>query len=1247
MNTRRENTFRMAKVLPCIVAIALLLNIFQMTQVSRSVSYIPPAPSKLDVQITVGIPDITYDAGMGIHHVVLEWQAPENDPQKVADEADNGSIIENGYRLFTSDDNVNFVQRQPAMPLATASVDITSNGPAPFKSGMVYYAYIKYYHKHKNGAEHESLQSHTAAFMTEINASVRPASTNALEIQWDDVRYNGQRIDYNIHISESKDFSKVTTLSIRQQNIGSSGPVIPVPAERKLSVTVKGSEYGIKPGTVYYVKIEPLVNDSTIRHKAESRIIVGYTKILAAISKISGSWWRLQWNGVTDSTLGSGQEVIYKIKRGNISEWDNPILVTIGETTDNKFQVSVTQNRYFYIITAEIKDQFGNQLHDGVQSGKLTAVEADVPAKPPVPELRDEIRTYYPGGTVVYRSDDPGSLKPAEFTVAWTPPRHPDGSIDDAVVYDIWLLTNPADLSNPYAEKYASEFIVPAADFIKVSEKTIAFRHTFTNLTPNTTYYLKIIAKKLYTVNQSSWLASVYYESDPALRVITTPGAGPLDQPPAPAKPPLGIKKLYDSNNIFTGFDIGKTSAAIEWKNKWKEKWNNTAGKWEYAEDNENAADAVYRTVIYDTGVTFRLGYALYKDNMDYGTLKSLPTQIVNLKNNISGVLQQYNLTGLKPNTAYVVWLRAYRDDISLLSEPSDPVVIVTKPDYAESTERPEVPRFSYGRAGDTFINLGWNIKPGYTYYLKYSTSDNISSAKDSYTFTPQDLQENPVISIGGLEQQTNYSFWIQADSTGKKKEEGLSLWSDSFNIKTLPFIPPTVPKGFGVGTVNKNSIKYVWTKAEGIEYVLQISRDITYKDYKEYKAGLVDTYTVDGLLSNYRYYARLYAVDSGRKLKSQPTESIIARTLRSNDEYDSDIDNEITVSESFIDETERQGNRTIAVTGANAERFIEKVQFDKILDYRFDLPVLTAGNAKNVLIFSNKVFRALSRLKEYIIIDLGEVCFTIKPGVFETDMITKFIAANSDANIELTVGKNDEGGIAANKDLTYVTGVFSISVNITKGNTVKPVKSFGRPVVATYTYGAGDIIEGNAAGCYYYNDDTGKWSRKDTTYRTDEPTGKLKASFNLDKPGKSAVLRNSPVEAEFLDISEHPGYGKIVFLYSRYNLASIKTGFFRPYDPITLEELIKLLFDLLEEEDVEDYAVAAFKAGFISARDVKNTGRLCTENDILKMFDRYYQIKTGKKAVQRNNVQASKKSVTRGDTMILLYNFLKEKGGI
>jgi len=55
------------------------------------------------------------------------------------------------------------------------------------------------------------------------------------------------------------------------------------------------------------------------------------------------------------------------------------------------------------------------------------------------------------------------------------------------------------------------------------------------------------------------------------------------------------------------------------------------------------------------------------------------------------------------------------------------------------------------------------------------------------------------------------------------------------------------------------------------LEYILELADNVDYEDAVEYKVGMVSEFTVGGLLSNHRYYARLYSYDPVKNLRSNP----------------------------------------------------------------------------------------------------------------------------------------------------------------------------------------------------------------------------------------------------------------------------------------------------------------------------------------------------------------------------------------
>jgi hypothetical protein len=1253
-------------------------------------SFAQPAPTDMNVATTGEKYDITYNKMTGEHKVTLTWNTPPEQPDLPEDIAQNG-IVQGGnpnYRIYTSTDNVNFVQYPiPVVgggaPGTPVTYQIDRHGNQPLKSGTIYYARVTAFHRHvRDGVEtiHESLPSSTVIFMTELDVQVKPAGTDEIEIKWDDVYYGTRRISYDIVISESKDFVQARTFSVREENISASGPVIPVLSERKLSFTARGGDFGMRPGTIYYVKIKPIINDLQVRYNTETPTMVGYTRIVAAMTKMSDEWWKLEWNPVTNATLGPGEKVTYLIKRGDVSQWSNPVLVTLGETSDTKFFINSSGGNYFYIIVAEVKDQFGNPIPDGLQSSRLTTVEADLPAYPPAPDIQDVIMS--PLGS---RPDDPTatrlfdyseSLEPSEATVAWFAPKLADGGLDTATLYDIWLLTNPDDIYNPNAVKLSENYSVPVSDHMLISGDVVAFRYRFQDLVPNTTYYLKIVAKKLYTVNEDGMLITRYYQSAPALKVIITPTDGPIDQPVTPAKPPFRIGTTQEG-----GQDIGQSSVRVEWDNKWWELWDTSGGtgKWvyvseedfmEYMEDELGVSEeeyaeqyaeksvtttvsgSVYRHIVYDEGVTFRIGYTVYQEGMDYEIIRTLPTQVSNLPNNMNNgnIVQTYNLTGLAANTTYVIWLRAYRNYVQLLSEPSDPVIAVTKPDTGSVVVKPTVPRFNYNRPGDTYVDLQWDyvLEEGYTYYIWYSKTDDYSTASGDITVTQEDLMRSTVYRVTGLERDTVYYFWIQADSTGQKNEEGMSLISDSYVVKTLPFIPPDTPKGFGLkntlDAVGKDYLTFEWIKVDGLQYILEISPDIDYKGAKEYAAGAVSEYRISGLRSNFRYYIRLYAYDPEKDLKSRPTQSITVRTRRSDDDYDADVDTDDVITGPFVEETWSRGIWTFTVTGVNADRLIEQVRTDNILDYRFDMSDARSRTTQRVLLISNRVFRALSELKENVIIDTGAVKYLIRPDVFSTPQERQILGKVRDFDLEISITEDGYRGGYAGIGYTYGTKAGEIRVEARYGSTKVPFTAFNRPMKVFFRFSEEGAFEDPLYGGYAYDASSGQWTGGSLDLEYDRILKRGYASFEISYPCKAAVLSKT---SRFTDIFNHYAASRISDISARYDLKSVKSSLFRPNDYLTVEEAVKIIMDVLGYNYDEKYAGTAVKAGFIPASYASDMGRWCSVRDLFRMLDRLYEIMSGDKAAARRASSGDSNPITRGNAMIELYNVLVEIGEI
>lgn len=1168
----------------------------------------------------------------------------------------DADIISNGYRIYTREEGK--TQWSP-YPVTVDSgpnpreIVIDANGEEKLNSGTIYSARVTAFHTHQddNDAQetHESsiLTATNINFLTDIQLTVKTAGTDSIEIKWDDVKLNNNRISYELYIKESKDFGNIPTFTVRPEDVSSAGPVVPILAERKLSYTAKG----LRGGTIYYIKIKPIIS-STIRHNPETVTVIGATNIIATATRLSDDWWRLEWNRITNANLGQGEQIHYLIKRGDTSAPDQ-LPVTLGSTTDNKYYVQVSKPEYFFYITTTVSNQLSVQPTT-LESERLKGVEEDVPAKPPMPEIHDVILEN-PGDedTAVY--EYVYAVSSTEAKIAWTPPTKADGSEDTDVVYDIWLLTDADDLSNPNAVKLRDSYTIPTSGMIFGEidkEQLLGYSYTFNNLTPNTVYYLKIIAKKMYTINVDGQLIQKYYESEPALKVIVTPTGGPINQPEAPAKPPLRVKLTTDGKP-----DVGTSSINIQWENRWWEEFRN--GEWVYyPEDSfESVTGSVYRHVIYDSDVRFDIGYIEYpegEDAIDFDQIvRNNPTRINGIPNNMLSIVQNYTITNLVPNTKYIIWLKAHRVTGDLISEPSDPLTVITRPDVPTPIERPVVPTFTYSKGGDTYVDLEWTAKEGYYYYIKYNTVDDIGSAQNAPEVTPEDLQISSVYRINGLKPNQVYYFWIQADSTQSKADQNLStsLWSDSIYTKTTPYLAPETPKGFGIkdgeGSTTKNSITFEWIKEAGLTYVLEISTDVNYKNGTEYKDISAEEYTATGLRSNLRYWARLYAYDPVKGLRSDPTQSITVVTKRSDDDYDSDVDTDNVITGPFIEDDYSGGVWTLKIVGVNADRFVEKVQTDKILDYRVDFKNEHSGARKRVLLVSNKVFTALSALRENINIDSGFSLYTIRPHVIDSEQVNQISTKYETVNIELTITQSGTSYGTGDSTLNFEYPASNLEVNIVTGTQVMPLESFNNPIRVGFPYTNETLFADGRVNGYIYDDENIKWSKQATASKYDNLLKSGYATMDMKAPGSAALLKKSQYASHFYDIGGHAAESAINSIYSKFELPSISKGYFKPYDTITIGDASKLVMDILGYKYGADFADTAAKAGFITAADIKNTNKGCTRKQLAKMLDRMYEIKVGEKAPEVYGGTTSNQLVTRGDALQELYYRLYDLGEI
>lgn len=1230
------NAFKRVISLFIILLILIPMNTDYSAVVFSATADISPQmpPEKLRVEaINSEEPPIGYNEFDG-YYVDLKW-----DQVTFPDDSISGFIninIQEVNRPYKPATTVELRERD--LPGGTTQIRLKN-----LKSGTVYYATLTAYHTHSNGNTTYnsalSVESNKVKFMTDINLIGSSYGINQLKIEWDDVWNVGRRIDYKLYVSETPEFNSVQPIYIGESQIEPLGPIKVNQVSGRLEYILTVND----PGRVYYIKVVPDIVEANLKKTNESGTILVSSFIIARTSKLSesddGSIWRFDWSAVVTGLSSTDMTISYQIFRGSVENNDVPQYMASVDDTNFFITLPPGENIYYYTIIASITKN-GEDVYPGIKirSDKILLNEHDIITTPGVPEITDLFERVVGDPIISYRDE----LKPNSATVLWRVPKKGEGSIDADVSYDIWLIDNPNQLDNPpEGNRLAYDFKPSSSNYIVDGTDIKGYKYAVSNLTPNSTYYFKIVAKKSLVDYVNGKLQSIVKKSDPAVKVIITPSEGPIDQPLIPGRPPFGIKMTAEGKSAITA-----STVTISLKNKWYEKFNDEIGKWEYIRTEKLSQNDIpdyipspdtldgknYRVVEYDSGVTIDVGCVEYVDGMSYNDIANIPANkitgfSVNANDNTEDAAlnpdgKRHNvditLTNLISNKTYIIWLRAARRSVSLLSGPSDPIVITTDPDIVPPIVKPTVPIFNYGLAGDTFGDLGWNFNSNYKYNLKYGTVENINSASGTVQISPEKLANASFYRIENLLQDTVYFFWVQAETvTGGSKSE----WSDSYILKTLPLTPPETPAGFGVkngeDAITKNSITFEWIMKEGMEYKLEVASDVNYKNLTEYKSKNVSEYKVEGLKSNFRYYARLYAFDPKKQAYSSPTQSITVRTERSDDDYDSDQDIENVLTGEFVVTDPKLINNiwNISITGPNADRFVEYMQTDKVIDYKIDLTNPPARTDNIKILIGNKVIDALSNLKENVIIAAdsntdGNLQFIIGAGMLGENTRMSLSKKMGEFNYELNIGFTGNNKVEGSPSLEFKTSDVAVGLTANGKSTEIPVEKFDEPMKIVFPYSDYSWYKEGRTSGYGLDKNSLKWNKLKTSAVYDDDKGNGLVRVHAVKPGKIAVAEPG---SSYDDISGSWAESSINNVASVCNLKSIEGSSFNPDKNISLGEAVKLMLDVMNVKYDNDYMTIASKARLISEDEVVKPEVSCSREKAITMICRMYEIKTGK----------------------------------
>lgn len=1156
------------------------------------------------------------------------------------------------------------------------SYQFTEYTPEGIKPGTIYEAYLRAQYKVNTPTGQYTIvsqRSNPAKFLTGLHVSVELIpGTNHIKIKWDDVFDTTGRINYRILISDTKGFTQPPPVpDIVGSEIGKPGSAVTVnSAEKKLEYVYTYAQ----PGREYSIKVVPLPSPS-VAYATEQEIdpVTIKTDILLKAQKVGynnegDTIWKLFWNPIVKGSTFT--RVDYELYRYINNDPEGYLFRLIPEI--DSYQITVKKgdtNTYSFKIDAKAYVP-GSAAPIEFRSNNKVELKEQIPQQPQAPEIVDA----FPEADPPLYYDD--FLTAFGASVFWRAPKTGEGDVDSDITYDIYLVDNIEYVNSPPSNyKIASDLLMSESNYIRDARtnKIIGYRYNLEGLKSNSTYYFIIYAKKSYLVESPTdgFMITMPYVSRQSVKVmITDPDAG-ADRPVAPSAPPFAVAK--DS----TGMDmITFTGATLELDKKWYAFYNETTKRWEQVSYEE-----------YIENELLDPGEPGYEDKKEAAAINYLPgwmvvphvvrfnqaLEVIRLRNNRDGeyitysdlsqpdiksfeIPQQraavpnlpdeadqtftFNISGLSDNTTYIVWITIENQN-GTSSDPSDPLIITTPVELPDRPVTPTVPEDLSGIASDTFVDLFWTYITNMDYEIKGGTSDKLSEAAITKQVTYEEIRNNTFFRVDSLRPDTVYYFWIKAISRSSQGTVIESEYSNPLVIKTEAYKPPAPPSGFGVKSgpdgVTESSVTYVWTKQDGLTYILEFADNLEFNGSRLIEAD-ADTYTVGGLISNRRYYARLFAYNPVSGLRSEPTRTIMIITNKSKSEYDSsyDLDDPVSGDGLVIPAKLENGVWTVSSLGPSGHVLGERIRSISGPIVKIDLSKPPARTTTIRLELSSVVMDTLSALKKelYLVLPWGQ--YTIRPGTFQTDEYFRLRAINGNLDFRLeTVSPASQYKPSSAMQIKTAVTDFRFSYIQGAGliNKINVPIRVELPVANINNYVQGQL------GAYSYNAGSG-WYKLPTV--TDYSLGRVIGE--LGRPGAvvaatEGVLPQSVVPSYIRESMDR--------IQAVYELKSIKNKPFNHNASVTLKDALKLIFDVIPasygEDDIAEKAVAA---GLIQSNG-EIDGSYIRRDKAINILISFYKFKTREKAIPtKPGIWSRFTDLTKADPRYLNdYKFALEMG--
>ena len=541
-----------------------------------------------------------------IPKVQVDWIEPlKNDPPNVTD-ADN--TLEPTHYTLNVKNVFNTINKSKDIELEASTIQ-RKNGKLSLqlyeyfnmtlKNGSLYVTEIVAKHKHKvsntNGgfrwvdAPSASSIIPKTYYITDFNTQA--STEDGLVFSW----------EYIPNVSYQLFYDKGNINSIA--NMSKEGILIsPAQARANLSADKTKVEWKIKEavaGQVYSAYVVPAgIDHSTITFKDVSynattpKIVRAIPSIKLTIDPVGRDKIRLSWN-IKDASWTQIDNELYETviqeidNDGKSKEIGRIKNYNFGNKDVGYFETSAPKTSAKYEVKFILKTSTG-QLQEAFNAGPKEYVPEqlkEVPFQPYIPEAfkyneEDIVSTndiISQNNFKVKFDKDYDDLKltaynveifkehtfhyeinenKADIQVVWDAPKDTaTGEIDYNLYYDLWVSETPNEfgdndkvVGNLNIQKEDTDYLI-----LKQDQKTVVgFRTLLSGLTPNKTYYVKMVAKRSYGDRE-------FTVSTPIIREISVGKVGDVYNPPVMGKPPLQIDNTTQN------------SITIKWAEQWYE----------------------------------------------------------------------------------------------------------------------------------------------------------------------------------------------------------------------------------------------------------------------------------------------------------------------------------------------------------------------------------------------------------------------------------------------------------------------------------------------------------------------------------------------------------------------------------------------------------------------------------------------------------------------------------------------------